>query len=89
MTSSFGVVKPDRHEHCHQDNDEHEIVFPLNGVKRNGVDEYVEEDSGERGQKSNREPLGTQAVGPNLDRIGNQKWSEGDVISKEVAVDLA
>jgi hypothetical protein len=86
QTASLGVLEPDAEDHSHQDSEEHKVVFPLDGIKRDRVDEGVEEGESERGHLHEGEALGAQLVGPDLDGVGDDERREGDVVAEEVAV---
>lgn len=86
QTASLGVLEPDAEDHRDQDSEEHEVVFPLNRIERDRVDEGVEEGEGERCHLDEGEALGTQLVGPDLDRVGDDERGQGDVVAEEVAV---
>lgn len=86
QTASLGVLEPDAEDHSDQDSEEHEVVLPLDRIKRDRVDEGVEEGEGERGHLHKGEALGAQLVGPDLDGVGDDERGEGDVVAEEVAV---
>jgi len=86
QTASLGVLEPDAEDHSDQHGEEHEVVLPLDGIKRDRVDEGVEERENERGHLDEGEALGAQLIGPNLDGVGDDERSEGDVVAEEVAV---
>jgi hypothetical protein len=86
QTASLGVLEPDAEDHGDQDSKEHKVVLPLNGIKRDGIDEGVEEGEGERGHLDEGETFGSQLVGPDLDGVGDDERGEGDVVAEKVAV---
>ena len=61
------------------------MVFPLDRIQRDRVDEGVEEREGERSHLDKGEALGAKLVGPDLDGVGDDEGGEGDVVAEEVA----
>lgn len=86
QTASLGIFEPDAEDHADQDSKEHKVIFPLDCIKRDRVDEGVEEGEGERCHLDKGETLSAQLVGPDLDGVGDDKGGESDVVAEEVAV---
>lgn len=85
QTASLGVLEPDAEDHGDQDSEEHKVVLPLNRIKRDWVDEGVEEGEGERGHLDEGKALSAQLVWPDLDGVGNDERGESNVVAEEVA----
>jgi len=52
--ASLGVEEPDGDEHDQQDDNKDDVVFPLDAVECDGIDESVEEDSGDASDPGDR-----------------------------------
>lgn len=55
-----------------------EVVLPLEGSEGDGVGVLVEDDGTHDGEVHDRETLGTDEVGQDLDGVGDEKWCVGD-----------
>lgn len=86
QSPSLRVSEPHAKDHDDKNRQEDEIVFPLNGVESDRVDEGVEESEAERCHLDKSETLGAQLVRPDLDWVRNEKRSEGNVVAEEEAV---
>ena len=86
QTASLRVLEPDAEDHGDQHSEEHKVVFPLDRIERDWVNEGVEECEGERGHLDECETLSTQLVRPDFDGVRDDERGEGDIVAEEVAV---
>lgn len=74
MSSGFGVDEVGSEAHYHQDNHEHDVVFPGNGLKGDWVDKGIEEDCRDSCDPSDRQATGAECIRPDLARVSNKEW---------------
>ena len=74
MSSSLWIEEVCRQAENDEYNDEYKIVLPPNRGQSNRIDEDVEKDGAHRADPGDSQPLGTEAVLPNLARICDQEW---------------
>lgn len=59
VTACLGVEEIHSEEHDDEHNDEDKVVLPSNALKRNGVDESVENDRDNNSNPCDRKTVGT------------------------------